>query len=56
MLSDLDNSLQEVQVLDSMIAKLRFNKQLSELLKWHFLIQIEIHQRTVCSIVFLLHI
>lgn len=40
--------------MDSVIAKLRLNMQLSELLKWHFLTQIEIDQITVCIIVFLL--
>lgn len=54
LLSCLDNPLEGLQALDSVIAKLRLNMQLSELLKWHFLTQIEIDQITVCIIVFLL--
>lgn len=46
-LSDFDSALQEVHVLDTMTAKLRFCMQLAERLKCHFLIQIETHQSTV---------
>lgn len=54
LLSGLDNPLLGLQALDSVIAKLRLKMQLSELLKWHFLTQIEIDQIAVCAIVFLL--